>query len=638
MQKIKNLKKLIAQCTEYLRNAGYADSTVRDNQNMWNKGILVYAQSQGVIDYTAEFGEQYLSITVSKYKKPAECIRNIRMLTQFNETGTVIWRSSSICKCTQNNLKMESVHDYSKSLGSHKSMNLRQLVEKCIEYLRHEKFSEDSITRNQHMWERGILAYATQHNITEYTAEFGKQYLSIAIQRYKRPNRCIRNINILTQFMQVGMLTKRVTGFYEHPCEVDSIENQNNSHNSVKGKNLKDLIEECTEYLRNACYSADTIERNYRMWTCGLLAYAELRGIMVYTEDIGEQYLDLILPKYRNRHRYIRNIRILNQYMQTGEVPYLIKVSREYPMLGEIGECVQKFLDSLKSRGMKDATLYMYKLTLSDFTVNMHLLSISKIEEITELDIWNFINKSDTVNEHHLISIRVFCQYMFENGYTKIDLSYNLRRTGHFRIEKLPSIYTAKEIAQIENSINQASAVGKRDYAMVLLATRLGLRVSDICKLTFRDIDWEKNKISLMQYKTGSPIELPLLRDVGEAIVNYIKYARPVSSLANIFLTAHSPYREISRYSGNVQKIVQQSGVVTSNRKRGPHAMRHSLASRMLENGMSLPIISEVLGHSQTKTTMAYLKIDEISLLCCELDVPVVDVSFYEQGGGMFYE
>ena len=117
MQKIKNLKKLIAQCTEYLRNAGYADSTVRDNQNMWNKGILVYAQSQGVIDYTTEFGEQYLSIAAPKYKNAAECIRNIHMLTQFYETGTVIWRSSSICKCTQNNLKMESVHDYSKSLG-----------------------------------------------------------------------------------------------------------------------------------------------------------------------------------------------------------------------------------------------------------------------------------------------------------------------------------------------------------------------------------------------------------------------------------------------------------------------------------------------------------------------------------------
>lgn len=201
-------------------------------------------------------------------------------------------------------------------------------------------------------------------------------------------------------------------------------------------------------------------------------------------------------------------------------------------------------------------------------------------------------------------------------------------------------LYNAEEIRQIESSVEQSGPVGKRDYAILLLATRLGLRASDICKLKFEHLDWDHNIIAFAQYKTSKPIELPLLTEIGEAIVNYLRYGRPVSKHPEIFLSARPPYRPMFRWGINsaVSRIMRESGVDISNRRFGPHAMRHSLASQLLANGVSLPVISESLGHKNTLSTMEYLRVDLPSLIKCALDVPLVNPTFYEQKGGAFYD
>lgn len=182
--------------------------------------------------------------------------------------------------------------------------------------------------------------------------------------------------------------------------------------------------------------------------------------------------------------------------------------------------------------------------------------------------------------------------------------------------------------------------MGKRDYAILLLATRLGLRSSDIAGLQLDNLDWDNNLIGVTQYKTKRMIELPLLSDVGEAIIKYLKYVRPVSPEPNVFLSAIAPYRKINRLiiNGVISRTIKASKVDVGNRKFGPHAMRHTLATRLLDNGTSLPVISEALGHKSTQTTMKYLRVDINNLQRCTLDVPMVADSFYEQKGGMFYD
>ena len=101
--------------------------------------------------------------------------------------------------------------------------------------------------------------------------------------------------------------------------------------------------------------------------------------------------------------------------------------------------------------------------------------------------------------------------------------------------ERIPSYYTTEEIKVIENSVSRSSALGKRNYAMILLASRLGLRASDIMSLKFSDIDWDNDLIRLRIQKTGKTIELPLLADVGNAIIDYLRYGRPASTSQTYF-------------------------------------------------------------------------------------------------------
>jgi integrase len=175
---------------------------------------------------------------------------------------------------------------------------------------------------------------------------------------------------------------------------------------------------------------------------------------------------------------------------------------------------------------------------------------------------------------------------------------------------------------------------------MTLLASRLGLRASDIVNLEFSNIDWPNKSIRLSQLKTGRPIELPLLSDVGDAIIDYILHGRPKTEIKKIFVTATNPVRPLvaDNMGAIVTRMFSESGIEANGRHHGGHALRHSLATRILENNVGLSVISNVLGHAGTETTMIYLGVDVKTLIECSIEVPFVDKNFYEQKGGFFYD
>ena len=192
------------------------------------------------------------------------------------------------------------------------------------------------------------------------------------------------------------------------------------------------------------------------------------------------------------------------------------------------------------------------------------------------------------------------------------------------RNSRLPSTYTAQEVRDTLSAIDMGNPCGIRDYAIILLLARLGLRSSDVANLRFSNIDWENDMICLTQVKTGNPLKLPLLSDVGEAIINYLKNARPKSDSDHVFIRIKPPYTEFN--PGAVGALVHErlvkAGIRLEGRKSGSHALRHSLAKRLLEHEIPLPVISEILGHASTETTMTYLRIDINELKRCALEVP----------------
>jgi site-specific recombinase XerD len=233
-----------------------------------------------------------------------------------------------------------------------------------------------------------------------------------------------------------------------------------------------------------------------------------------------------------------------------------------------------------------------------------------------------------------LCSLRAFLRYLCDNRYLDIDFSYLIPKSSYRKEAHLPTTYTKDEVERLICAVDRSSPKGKRDVAMILLAARLGLRASDICRLKFENIHWETNSLILVQKKTKEKIELPLLVEIGNAIIDYLRYGRPESDLPYIFIRAGQPYDRLEEPTLHsiVSFYLKQAGISNINEKKhGPHALRHSLAGFLLEKKTPLPVISEVLGHTNTESTKTYLRIDLESLRQCSLEVSSINSPHFRE-------
>jgi site-specific recombinase XerD len=312
----------------------------------------------------------------------------------------------------------------------------------------------------------------------------------------------------------------------------------------------------------------------------------------------------------------------------------------KHPLYGEMGAQMQELINNLHSMRRSDATIQEYELYLNRFLVYLNNEGITSINEISERHILKFVSTMSNNKSSHISCFRVLFRYWYENHISDVNYEEVLKNYKWTHKEKIPSYYDADEICSIESSVDRNSATGKRNYAVLLLASRLGLRASDIANLQFSNINWEKNEISLSQYKTGNPVKLPLLCDVGNAIIDYLKHGRFKSGSQYVFLSCQAPYIAATSgmAKGIIRGMIEKSNILIDGRRRGPHSLRHSLAGNLLKNETPITVISGVLGHESTNTTMSYLRIDLVSLNKCVLPVSFINDDFYTQKGGAFYE
>ena len=418
---------------------------------------------------------------------------------------------------------------------------------------------------------------------------------------------------------------------------------------SIKTSNMKsyqsveELMKNCVKYFERQSFSQPRIDRYQSMWKCGIIPFMTENSIRYYDTSVGEEFIQtrligsMITPAKRDM---IRSIYVLSEFQLTRAISKRRSPSVERKLSGPIGHLMEQFLSHLEALRRSKVTISNHRLYLHRFLIFLGSKQILNVEEIREGHIMTFVSTRTNNNINVVSSLRVFFKYLFDSRLLSTDLSDTLRHYKWIKREKLPSVYAPEEILQIESSVKRGDATGKRNFAMILLATRLGLRASDIAHLSFNNISWENSTIKLSQFKTGKNIDLPLLVDVGEAIIDYLKYGRKKSESPKIFLYTRAPFTAMTNagVAGALGSIIDSSGVDITGRKHGAHAMRHSLASRFLENRISMPVISEALGHQTTDSTMSYLRIDIESLRQCALDTPSVSEQFYEQKGRAFYE
>ena len=222
------------------------------------------------------------------------------------------------------------------------------------------------------------------------------------------------------------------------------------------------------------------------------------------------------------------------------------------------------------------------------------------------------------------VCLRDLLRHLHRRGHTEVDLSGTVIGPRIYQHEGIPSALRAEDVQQVlEVTRTDVTVAGLRDYAMLLLLATYGLRAAEIVRLRLDDIDWRRDTLRMRHAKTGTYSELPLLAEPGEAMLQYLKRARPPSIHREIFIRIVAPHRPFKR--GSILNCVisarlRAAGIIPQGRK-GPHAFRHARAVSLLRSGVPLKVIGDLLGHTSAAATAEYLKLatDDLRAVCLDL-------------------
>jgi site-specific recombinase XerD len=366
---------------------------------------------------------------------------------------------------------------------------------------------------------------------------------------------------------------------------------------------------------------------------------------MYYNRDIGEAHLKKRFGNvsYRDLKKsqkgIVRHIQVLSDYQERGTISKHHLRVPEITYAGELGKAFNGFIDYSIAIKRSKSSIQRYKERINTLYLDLQqsCLNISDISSSYMIQYLSRLNSThrEVSRNNTLMTIRVFFQYLcaeslLQNNRKEYWMSILKARSA--RQPKIPSVYSRDEVERLINAVDRGNPQGKRDYVMILLAARYGLRVSDIIGLRHCNLDWTNNRIVLLQQKTGKRVELPLSEEVGNAIIDYLKFGRPDINEPYVFITAIAPYGKLT--GGGMCRVItdymRQADIGFQERRHGPHALRHSLASNLLGLNEPMPVISEILGHVSTESTMIYLRVDFNQLKQCTLEVPHVPSTFYD--------
>ncbi len=221
-------------------------------------------------------------------------------------------------------------------------------------------------------------------------------------------------------------------------------------------------------------------------------------------------------------------------------------------------------------------------------------------------------------------SMRSFLRYVHGQARHMPDLAGQVPKVASPSFKTIPRAIAPDEVEKLLRCIDRGTAIGKRNYAILLLLSRLGLRAIEVSKLSLDDFDWKHAAVTVT-LKGGRRSLYPLSDQIGQAIVDYLQHARPQSSQRRVFLRTCAPFHGISTSSVRqvVRSCIELAGVESPT--KGPHQFRHGLATQMLRCGAALDEIGDVLGHRDSDTTRIYVKVDISALRKLALPWPGVN-------------
>lgn len=399
-------------------------------------------------------------------------------------------------------------------------------------------------------------------------------------------------------------------------------------------------FQELTQQLENELYrlhyAEASITQYRRMWK-HIATFLEQEDADHFTEEAGMRFLDeqfnfFELEKAGKLTQSITNVfrivRMLGDFQQHGSILRRYYKQKELLHTDKFKHLLQGYQNHCQQKDYAKATQNHYRKIGERFLSFLESQGIRESTEITAKHISGYINTlmgySYKTVEQQLCGLRSFLRYLHDNGLHPEALCQSIPAIKARKQTRIPSVWTQDNVAKLLDAIDRGNPAGKRDYAIILLVTRLGLRTIDVKHLRLSDLKWRDNRIELIQSKTAAVINLPLLPDVGWAIIDYLKNGRPKVESPFVFLrhlAPLAPFSDEDRLHQIVVKYMRLAKIpVSPHKKRGMHSLRHTLASRLLAENTPLPVISDILGHISSDSTAVYLKVDVTRLRECALN------------------
>jgi len=347
--------------------------------------------------------------------------------------------------------------------------------------------------------------------------------------------------------------------------------------------------------------------------------WLERRGLGV--RDLDDPRVREFLRWRRRRYRAHRGaeatvVQLLRQLRTAGVIaPTEVLVHR-----GAATAIEEQYTTYLREeRGLARATLINYLPLVDRFLVDRFGEGPVRVKQIKADDVTRFVlRRAHTMSPGRakllVTTLRSFLRFLFLRGETAMDLTPSVPTVADWRLAKVPKFIPAEDVQRLLRACDRGSATGRRDYAVLLLLARLGLRASEVVQMMLDDIDWDAGEL-VVHGKGRRHDRLPIPTDVGDALVEYLRRDRPRCTSRRVFICTRAPRRGFAgpvAISTIVRRAIDRVGLRTPT--KGAHLLRHSLATDLLRRGASLSEIGELLRHRSPDTTLLYAKVDLGSL------------------------
>jgi site-specific recombinase XerD len=326
--------------------------------------------------------------------------------------------------------------------------------------------------------------------------------------------------------------------------------------------------------------------------------------------DITREALSACLPKHaQDDPNLASTLRLLERHLDAEKVLPVPCPNQRQSLLTEYGT----YLETV--RGLAPATIAQHFRTSGQMLDHLHYeMDPARLGDLTRSDIETFVRVSgERIGRRSLqntvAQLRSFLRFLSGHGSVAPGLEGQIDTPRVYRGERLPRSLPWGTVQAFLRSIDRTKPMGLRDYAIFLLMATYGLRASEVVALKLDDIEWRADRILVPQRKTANRLVLPLTDTVGQALVDYLRRARPTLPYREVFLRGRAPAGLLrpTAVTEAFQAWARRSGLTIL--FQGPHCLRHSYAVHLLRQGVPLKTIGDLLGHRSAESTCVYIRL-----------------------------